>query len=110
MNHRLLIISAAILCLSFTPAKADEHHQGHAAHGSASQMCFPSVSTGSVDEDFMRNMIPHHEMAVEMAQEELKGGTDPEARKLAESIIAAQKAEIEMMKKWVELREKKSKK
>ena len=100
MKRRVLPAVAAVLCLSMAPAMAQEHH--HDAKKSANEMCFPSVSTGSVDRDFMLNMIPHHVMAVDMAKEELAHGTDPEARKLAESIIAAQQTEIEMMKKWVE--------
>lgn len=57
-------------------------------------------STGNVDADFVANMIPHHEGAVAMARVELEKGTDPELRKLAEDIIAAQDKEIAFMKAW----------
>jgi uncharacterized protein (DUF305 family) len=57
--------------------------------------------TGNADVDFIKGMIPHHQGAVEMAQIILEHGKDPEVRKLAEAIIAAQETEIKWMTEWL---------
>ncbi len=57
--------------------------------------------TGDADVDFIRGMIAHHRGAVEMARIVIEHGKDPEVRKLAETIIAAQEAEITWMEDWL---------
>jgi len=56
--------------------------------------------TGDADKDFVMMMIPHHQAAIDMAKVELQYGKDPEIRKLAEDIVAAQDKEIATMKAW----------
>ena len=53
------------------------------------------------DAAFAQGMLAHHIGAVDMAEIELKYGTDAEMRKLAQEIIDAQQSEIEQMKTWL---------
>lgn len=52
------------------------------------------------DEEFLRQMIVHHEMAVMMAQMLVSGTERPEMKQLASDIITSQTREIEMMRSW----------
>jgi uncharacterized protein (DUF305 family) len=53
------------------------------------------------EREFVTGMIPHHQEAVDTAQEVLaRGGSTAEIRTLATEIIAAQEIEIAMLKGW----------
>lgn len=52
------------------------------------------------DRAFIDEMIPHHQGAIRMARAELAKGTDPELKKIATAIVAAQTKEIEQMNSW----------
>lgn len=61
----------------------------------------PMQFSGNTDTDFVKSMIPHHQGAIDMAEVEMKYGKNPQARKFAEDIIKAQRAEIEEFNKWL---------
>jgi uncharacterized protein (DUF305 family) len=111
LKHLILAVSLA----SPLPVLAQEaaDHDGHMMgdKGPAS-MAFMEANdrmhenmmmeyTGNADVDFIKGMIPHHQGAVEMAKIVLEHGTDPEVKKLAEGIIAAQESEIKWMEEWL---------
>jgi uncharacterized protein (DUF305 family) len=52
------------------------------------------------DREFILQMIPHHQMAVMMAQMLQSGTSRPEMEKLASDIIRTQTAEINQMEQW----------
>ena len=57
--------------------------------------------TGRPDIDFAMMMRMHHQGAIEMAQAELKDGKEPQMKKMARDIIAAQKREIAQFDKFL---------
>ena len=50
------------------------------------------------DAKFIELMVPHHEGAIGMARAELAKGANPELKKLAQDIIAAQQREVKEMR------------
>ena len=56
--------------------------------------------SGDPDRDFVSMMTPHHRGAIEMAEAELRYGRDPQLRRLARSVIAAQQRDLAEMDRW----------
>jgi uncharacterized protein (DUF305 family) len=56
---------------------------------------------GNTDMDFAMMMRVHHQGAIDMAEAELRDGKDPQMRKMAKDIIAAQKKEIAQLDKFL---------
>lgn len=54
------------------------------------------------DRTFIDEMIPHHQGAIRMARAEIAKGSDPELKKVAAAIVAAQEKEIKQMNSWRE--------
>ena len=109
----LALVLAAAAATAFAQ-EATTGHEGHAMMGDMgpASMAFMDANTrmhemmaieytGNADVDFIKGMIPHHQGAVEMAKIVLEHGKDPEVRKLAEAIIAAQESEIKWMTEWL---------
>ena len=53
--------------------------------------------SGNVDADFVAMMVPHHQGAIDMAQAELRYGTNENLRRIAQEIIVDQQQEIAAM-------------
>ncbi len=62
----------------------------------------PINYTGNADIDFMRGMIPHHQVVVDMAKVASKYCYDPEVRMLAKNIMLAQEIEIKVINAWLQ--------
>jgi uncharacterized protein (DUF305 family) len=111
----VLALAVALPALGFVAfAETTTGHEGHTMMGDMgpASMAFMEANdrmhgemaieySGNADVDFVRGMIPHHQGAVEMAKIVLEHGKDPEVRKLAEAIIAAQETEIKWMQDWL---------
>ena len=54
------------------------------------------------DKAFIEAMVPHHQSALEMANEAQGHAEHPEIKQLADEIIAAQTREISTMKGWLD--------
>jgi uncharacterized protein (DUF305 family) len=54
------------------------------------------------DAMFLRMMIPHHQLAIDMSEQALDKAEHPELKELAQQIIDEQSAEIELMKGYLE--------
>jgi uncharacterized protein (DUF305 family) len=109
-----LALGAAAAGVAAIAQETGTGHEGHMMMGDMgpASMAFMEANdrmhqsmaieyTGNADVDFIKGMIPHHQGAVEMAKIVLEHGKDPEVRKLAEGIIAAQEAEIKWMTDWL---------
>ncbi|MBN9075257.1 MAG: DUF305 domain-containing protein [Rhizobiales bacterium 65-79] len=122
MRSMILAATIALLSLVTTALAAEQMHGMKTDHssqkmdarrgGSPADKAFEKAMndmhksmmidySGNPDVDFVRGMIPHHQGAIDMARIELKYGKDPELRKLAQDIIAAQESEIAGMKAWL---------
>jgi uncharacterized protein (DUF305 family) len=98
----------ASVCLTLAPAAAFAEHGNHgadeafmAANKAMMDDMMTMPASGDPDKDFALMMIPHHESAIAMAKVVLEYGHDPEIRRLAQAVVAAQESEVTWMKEWL---------
>lgn len=117
---RIAIPLALAVCALSSHAGAQELHDHHAmAHAATAAASDPKAAAyadatskamermhagmgraptnGDPRHDFLSQMIPHHQGAVDMAKAALLATDDPEIRNLAQSIIVEQQYEIDLM-------------
>ena len=92
-----------------TPVSSDASGMmGGMGHGAGMQMgsvegdldALKTVAAAEFDLEFIRQMIPHHEMAVMMARMLGAGTAGTEMKELADNIIVGQSREIDVMRSW----------
>ncbi|MEU0933897.1 DUF305 domain-containing protein [Embleya sp. NPDC005971] len=101
---------AGTLVLAACGADEDENEdrgkKGGGTAPTAAATAPASPGTGAAvfadaDVMFAQMMIPHHEQAVEMARQAPAKAADPEVKRLAAAIEAAQAPEIALLKGWL---------
>jgi uncharacterized protein (DUF305 family) len=110
-----ILLTLSVILLSTVFALSSMHQNDHKNHvdipfkKSMDKMHKDMMmkSSGNIDIDFLKGMIPHHQGAIDMAEELIKKTKDPELKAFAQKIIEAQKAEIKQMQDWLKKREKK---
>ncbi len=127
MKPRFVFLPLALLLLGSPAAQAqqghDRHHH-HAAHSQAEAAVDTPATrgykqamatmhrdmkhgmSGNADVDFVRQMIPHHQAAVDMARIQLAYGRDAHLKQFSRWIIFAQDIEIRFMKQWLRGRDR----
>ena len=99
---------------SISASKGDSAHRDVSLHSMDMKQSMDHMSqemasakmSGDPDRDFATMMRIHHQGAVDMAQAQLASGKDPQMRKLAKEIVAAQKKEIALIDRWLKKYEK----
>jgi uncharacterized protein (DUF305 family) len=82
------------------PARASAPHMGHGmASPETAQLAL--LRGRAFDLAFVREMIVHHQMAVQMAGAQLRWGSDARVKAAATQVVAAQNREIKMMQGWL---------
>lgn len=110
-GKKAIAVAVCAMAIAASPVGAQSSMAKSAGHGSE-QMSQSMMSgmedmkkmktTGDVDKDFAMMMKMHHQQALEMAKLEIEQGKDPAMKKMAQSIMAAQKKEIEQFDKWMQ--------
>lgn len=83
--------------------KEEQYLKGYeAAYKKMMEEMEDAEPTGNINQDFLEEMIPHHEGAVAMASNILKYTNNKEMQKIANQIIANQSKQIKQMKQLLE--------
>jgi uncharacterized protein (DUF305 family) len=73
---------------------------GYGMHMGGQEDMTALENASDFDKAFIEEMIPHHQLAIMMAQMLRAGTNRPEMQQLAENIITSQSQEIQEMQTW----------
>lgn len=104
-----LVAGTALVALVLAGCGSGATGTDTASGGGASTSAAPATSYGppaagphiAQDVTFVKDMLPHHSQAVEMADMALRRDTTPEVKALAQQIKGAQAPEISAMGGWL---------
>ena len=100
MHRSAILLSIAILVGAAAPVPTINGEFAQAMDAAMDRMMLRMhvPSTGNVDRDFVNMMIPHHQGAIDMAVAELRHGSNPQLKRIAQEIIVEQQQEIAAMR------------
>lgn len=101
---RIFLLPALVLAIVTmgAPLHAQEAaHKGYMDAMAKMNQAMPKDSSGNADVDFARMMVPHHQSAIDMADNLLRHGKDAKLRKMAEKMKKDQKKEITELQAWL---------
>jgi uncharacterized protein (DUF305 family) len=99
MRQSIILIPVAILIVAAAPMPMTSGEFDHAMNFAMDRMMagMHVASAGDADRDFVNMMVPHHQGAIDMAVAELRYGTNPQLKRIAQEIIVDQQQEIAAM-------------
>ena len=95
------IALAAISLVATAATHADSRSGFRAATDQAMARMMAGMQVapaGDVDRDFVQMMVPHHQGAIDMAVAEIRYGTNPRLKRIAQEIVIEQQQEIVAMR------------
>jgi uncharacterized protein (DUF305 family) len=85
---------------------SDAKSDGHNHLGDEMQTMMTKMNgikmTGNIDKDFAMMMIPHHESAIKMAEDEITHGKNLDLKKMAQKMANDQSNEITQLQVWLD--------
>lgn len=110
-SHRLILSASGIAIISLVLLISSPLASANIAGANPPQMQAAKqinqtnkhtmFATGNVDFDYAVNLRMHHQLAVELSQEQLRNGKNPKLRSMAIQLIAAHKKEISVLDRWI---------
>lgn len=110
-----ILISSLVLASSLFAMDSHQHHHGNSKNGNSQSvsaqimnsmheemMKNPLVQTNDIERDYLTNMIPHHQGAIDSSKLLLQHTKSEEMKKIATNIINAQEKEIQEFKEILE--------